>query len=140
MIKAIFHKVLLQKVTIAKWQLDFFGFICIVIGLVLGGYIAATHVIPLIFAATSPWTQTDWSGGVSASVATGTVTTYSSVSSTDPTTSAGNLTLSLTSNWYNSSWKYRRKITFDNTTATLGTTSEALTNFPVLVKLMESPR
>jgi hypothetical protein len=43
--------------------------------------------------------------------------------------------LSGASSWYNSSWKYRKKITFDNRTSTLGTTSEALTNFPVLVTL-----
>ncbi len=38
----------------------------------------------------------------------------------------------------NSSWGYRRKITFNNTDANLGVTSEALTNFPVLVKLSSS--
>lgn len=89
-------------------------------------------------AADSTWTQTDWSGGASSSTATGTVTTYSAVSNTDPTSSAGNLTLSVTSGWYNTSWKYRRKITFDNSTTNLGVTTEAHTNFPVLVKLTSS--
>lgn len=84
---------------------------------------------------TTSWTQTDWSGGASSVIAMGTVTTYSAVSNTDPTTSVGNLTLSLTSDWYNLAWKYRRKITFNNTTANLGVTSQTLTNFPVLVKL-----
>lgn len=84
--------------------------------------------------AAGSWIQTDWSGGVG----TSTANQYSSSSNIDASTSPGNLSLSITSSWYNASWAYRRKITFDNTTASLGTTSEALVNFPVLVKLTAS--
>lgn len=137
--KRILFNLVTKKVTIAKWQLNLIVLISFSAGIVFTfGYLLNQYWLPKIFAASSPWTQTDWSGGATASVATGTVTTYDSLSTTDPTTSAGNLTLSATSSWYNSSWKYRRKITLDNTTATLGVTSEALTNFPVLVKLTSS--
>jgi hypothetical protein len=94
----------------------------------LSGYIK----LPKIFATTS-WTQTDWSGGVGAS----TNSQFDSSSNVDYTTS-GEVTLTGISSWYNSSWKFRKKITFDNRTSTLGTTSEALVNFPVLVKLNSS--
>ncbi|OGY08020.1 MAG: hypothetical protein A2782_02055 [Candidatus Blackburnbacteria bacterium RIFCSPHIGHO2_01_FULL_43_15b] len=46
------------------------------------------------------------------------------------TSTAGQATLAATSSWYNTSWAYRRKITFDNSAQ-----AENLTNFPVLVKL-----
>lgn len=86
--------------------------------------------VPFVYAASSPWTQTDWSGG------NGTSTTNQFSSSSSVTTStAGQATLTATSNWYNSSWKYRKKITLANTTANLGVTATTLTNFPVLVKL-----
>ena len=35
--------------------------------------------------------------------------------------------------WYNASWQYRKKITFDNSAQ-----AENLTNFPVLIKLDSS--
>src|SRR3989338_9037174 len=38
-----------------------------------------------------------------------------------------------TDSWYNTSWQYRKKLIFDNSTQ-----SENLTNFPVLVKLTSS--
>ncbi len=89
--------------------------------------------------ADSGWTQTDWSGGVG----TSTTNQYSSVTNLNATGVAGQATLSGTSGWCsnascNTSWQYRRSITFDNTTASLGVTSETLTNFPVLVKLSSS--
>jgi hypothetical protein len=84
----------------------------------------------LISASGVPWVQTDWSGGVGAS----NTTQFNSSSNIDYGTN-GEVKLSGASSWYNSSWKYRKKITFDNRTSTLGTTSEALTNFPVLVTL-----
>lgn len=118
----------------SRFQFNLVALLFLTIGLVAGSYLTLKGITS-IFAATTPWTQTDWSGGASAAVATGTVTTYESISSTDPTTSVGNVTLSATSSWYNAAWKYRRKVTFDNTTATLGVTSETLTSFPVLVKL-----
>lgn len=76
------------------------------------------------------WTQTDWSGG-SGQTSWSDATKYSSGSSV--TTSSGQFTLSSTSNWYNTSWAYRKKITFDNSAQ-----SANLTDFPVLVKLTSS--
>ncbi len=91
--------------------------------------------------ASSPWTQTDWSGG---SGQTNWSDNTKFESSSNVTTSvAGQITLSPTSGWCNNSycnstWKYRNKITFDNTDTNLGVTSENLTNFPVLIKLSSS--
>lgn len=81
-----------------------------------------------VYAASSPWTQTDWVGG-------GGQTSWSDntmfdSSSSVTTSTAGQATLQATSSWYNASWAYRRKITFDNSAQ-----AENLTNFPVLVKL-----
>jgi len=81
----------------------------------------------------SSWIQSDWSGGVGSS------TTNQYSAATNATTSTANqVKLTPTSNWYNLSWKYRKKITFNNTTANLGTTSAALVNYPVLIKLTSS--
>jgi len=66
--------------------------------------------------------QTSWSDN----------TKFSS-SSNVTTSTAGQVTLTATSSWYNTSWAYRRKITFDNSAQ-----AENLTNFPVLVKLSSS--
>ncbi|HRN70311.1 MAG TPA: DUF2341 domain-containing protein, partial [Candidatus Woesebacteria bacterium] len=40
--------------------------------------------------------------------------------------------------WWNYSWAYRKQLFFDNTNSNLGTTSETLTDFPVLVKLTQN--
>lgn len=94
-----------------------------------------------VSAASSPWTQTDWSGG-SGQTSWSDSTKFDSSSSVT-TSTAGQLTLQATSNWCNnsfcnSSWGYRKKITFDNTDSNLGVTSENLVNFPVMVKLSSS--
>lgn len=94
-----------------------------------------------VYAASSPWTQTDWSGG-SGQTSWSDSTKYSTGSNVTDST-AGQLTLSPTSGWCSnascdSSWKYRKKITFNNTDANLGVTAENLVNFPVLVKLSSS--
>jgi len=86
-----------------------------------------------ISASGTPWVQTDWSGGVGAS----NTTQYSSGTNIDYATN-GEVKLTAQAGWYNSSWKYRRKITIDNRTSTLGVTSEALINFPALVTLNAS--
>jgi len=90
--------------------------------------------ISKIFASTSPWTQTNWSGGQSDSLITTNATTYKSESNMALTTE---LSIQAAGSWSSnySNWMYRRKITFDNTDASLGVTSEDLTNFPVLVVL-----
>jgi hypothetical protein len=83
------------------------------------------------------WNQTDWSGGTSSGVITTDVTTFSS-SSNIKFSDAGEIKLSSLDDAWDTdflSWQYRRKLTFDNTTANIGQTSEALTDFPVLVKL-----
>ena len=83
-----------------------------------------------ISASGTPWVQTDWSGGIGAS----NTTQFSSGTNIDYATN-GEVKLTGQSSWYNSSWKYIKKITFDNRTSYLGVTSEALVNFPVLVKV-----
>lgn len=84
-----------------------------------------------VYSASSPWTQSDWSGG---SGQTAWATTNRFDSSSNVTTSVANqITLTATANWYNSSWSYRKKITFNN-----GSQAENLTNFPVLIKLTSS--
>lgn len=87
--------------------------------------------VPLVYAASSPWTQTDWSGG-SGQTAWSDTTKFDS-SSNVTTSTAGQVTLTATSSWYNTSWAFRRKITFDNSAQ-----AENLTNFPVQVKLTSS--
>src|SRR3989344_8654011 len=94
-----------------------------------------------VYATSSPWTQTDWVGG-SGQTSWSDSTKFDS-SSNVTTSTAGQATLTATSGWCSnascdSSWAYRKKITFSNTDANLGVTSENLVNFPVLVKLSSS--
>ncbi len=126
------------RFTLSRLQFNLIAVIFISFGLTIGVYLTLSNFIPRIFASASPWTQTDWSGGTSSGTVNSTVTTSSEVSNTDPTTSVGDITLATNTGWYNSSWKYRRKLTLDNTTSNLGVTSEALTDFPVLVVLTSS--
>lgn len=95
--------------------------------------VVGTDQVGNVLSATSPWTQTDWSGGQSDDLAVGTVTTYKELENLD--TSDGNLKLSLRSIWLNESWKYRKKLLIDNTNDNLGITSEQLNDFPILVSL-----
>lgn len=95
--------------------------------ILLIGLVAPT-CISIVFAATSPWTQTDWSGG-SGQTSWSSSTQFDSSSNVKVST-ANEITLSTSANWYNSSWKYRKNIAFDNSAQ-----AENLTNVPVLVKL-----
>jgi hypothetical protein len=120
-----------------QWEWNSFGIVMFAAGIGFALVILTEKIIlPSIFAATAPWTQTNWDGGVAGGTVTSTVTTYESQTDID-TTIAGELSLDVTSSWSGdyANWSYRKQITFDNTTASLGTTSEALVNFPVLVKL-----
>lgn len=81
-------------------------------------------------AASSQWTQTDWSGGVGSS----TSTQYASVSQIS-TSTAGQISLSQRSDWYNSIWTYRKTLTIDETKVS-GSTD--LTNFQVLISMTDS--
>jgi len=106
-----------RKIVMYKWQLNLFSLIIFTAGIGFSLFILTEKIIlPSIFAATTPWTQTDWSGGVSAAVATGTVTTYESVSNTDASTTIGQATLTQTSGWAGSytSWAKRQVITITN--------------------------
>ena len=85
----------------------------------------------IVLAASSPFLQTDWSGG-SGQASFSDVTRFDS-SSNVTTSNAGEITLAATSGWYNSSWGYRKEITFDNASQT-----DNLVNFPVLVSLTAS--
>ncbi len=64
-------------------------------------------------AATSPWNQSDWSVGVG----TDTDTQYSVATDID-TTTAGEFSLSATSDWFDTDWEYRQCATLDNSTNT----------------------
>src|SRR3989344_5200331 len=57
--------------------------------------------VPYVYAASSPWTQTDWSGGVGAS----TTNQYSSASSVDATTTSGQVTLTNTEKFSNTGFE-----------------------------------
>jgi len=101
----------------------------VLIGYVLFVFLSGTYALNFIYsarAASSPWNQTDWSGGVGASTAT----QYSAATSIKDTV-AGEISLSVRSGWLNESWLYRQKITFDNSAQ-----AENLVDFPVMVKLV----
>ena len=113
--KQIIHNLFTKKLTIAKWQLNLFGVICITIGLVAGSYLTLKGITS-IFAATSPWAQTDWSSGSGAS----TTNQYSSASSIDATTAAGQLTLTSTEKLNNTDFE-TNLTSWDSFSATGGT-------------------
>ena len=83
----------------------------------------------IVEAASSPWTQTDWSGG-SGQTSWSDTTKFDSSSSATTSTVGQITTTSISGSWYNTAWTARRKITFDNSAQ-----AENLTNFPALVKL-----
>ncbi len=85
----------------------------------------------LVFAATSTWTQTDWSGGPGQTSFTD-ATKFSTSTDIDYST-VGQFAIQAQTNWYNNSWDYRKKITFDNSAQTSN-----LVNFPVQVALTSS--
>jgi hypothetical protein len=87
-----------------------------------------TQSVTPLLAATSPWSQTDWSGG-SGQVSWSDSTKFDT-SAEISTIVSGEVSLQNTSDWFDSSWAYRRQITFDNSAQ-----AENLVDFPVLVKL-----
>ncbi|MDP3881045.1 MAG: DUF2341 domain-containing protein, partial [bacterium] len=84
-----------------------------------------------VYAASSPWGQTNWAGG-SGQTSWSDNTKFDSSSSVT-TSTAGQVTLTATSNWYNTSWKYRRAVTVDNTG-----NSNILSNYQVSIALTSS--
>jgi len=100
-------------------QLRLFGVSMLSAGLVVGVYLGISEWIPNLFAATSPWTQTDWSGGDSPSLATGTVTTWTSLDGVEATASAGLVGLKATDGWSSdyAGWARRAPITVTNSEA-----------------------
>lgn len=81
-------------------------------------------------AVSTPFNQTNWVGGGGQTTFSDT-TRYLSATSIDDTT-AGTTSLSTSSNWYNNTWLYRKKITID---ADSISGSTELTNFTFLVSL-----
>jgi len=115
MVNKVLRKLFFEKVTIAKWQLNLFGITLFTAGAVFGlGVLANEVIIPRLFAASSPWTQTDWSGGEGSSTAN----QYSSQSNTD-TTIEGQFSLEQTLGWADGfvDWQYRKQITVTNNEA-----------------------
>lgn len=51
------------RLRISRFQLNLFGLTFLSLGLVVGTYFTVSDLIPRLRAATSPWDQTDWSGG-----------------------------------------------------------------------------
>lgn len=118
--------------------MKFLSYILLSILLIVG--ILRLDLFP-VWGAASPFSQTDWSGG-SDQTSYSDSTKFSS-SSNVTTSVSGQITLNSAASWCNnsycnSSWLYRKKITFNNTDGNLGVTSENLVNFPVLVKLSSS--
>ncbi len=77
--------------------------------------IISFRVIPLLFAASSPWNQTNWSGGTSEETFQNNTDTYLSITETaeseDLTTETeGILTLKEKHNWYDHNWLSRKEI------------------------------
>lgn len=117
-----------------KFNFNFFKISRIITSLVLILTLVIQNLIfniSPVYSASSPWTQNNWNGG-SGQTSWSDSTRYSSSSSVT-TSTANQVTLTQTSSWYNASWAYRKKITFDNSAQ-----AENLTNFPVLVKLSSS--
>ena len=119
-----------RKITIYEWEFDVLVFFLLLTGIIAGSYLSLSHLFPTIFAATSPWSQTNWNGGSSTNVVTSTVTTYASSSQANTSTS-GQITLSAVSGWpvSLSSWGYRDSISIDNSGGT------ELTDFQVKIEV-----
>jgi len=73
------------------------------------------------------WTSSQWVQTTKAEFEAGVL------NQVDTSSSPGDVRLAISSNWYNSSWAYRKKLTFDNSGQ-----AENLTNFTVLVALDSS--
>jgi hypothetical protein len=99
---------------ISRIQLNLLGVFFISIGLIAGIFVSLEGV-RRISAATTPWTQTDWSGGVASGSVTGTVTTYESVTDIEVDT-VGEASVSQTSGWAAglSAWSLRQLISITN--------------------------
>lgn len=105
-------------------------------GLVVGSYVTISKFwLPDLWAASSPWTQTDWSGGASGDLATGTVTTYGSLTDAEVASTSGQIQVAYQEGWYDGAWKYRKAITID---ADQVSGTQVLTNFPVLISTTDT--
>jgi len=109
--------------------------------LLIGISLASLILLILIYngvtnvkAADRDWSQTDWTGGISSQIVTSDVTTFSESSNIDHS-NIGILTIARQTEWDLSEWKYRRKISFDNTFSELGLNPEDLVDFPIMIKL-----
>ncbi|MCA9380430.1 DUF2341 domain-containing protein, partial [Candidatus Dojkabacteria bacterium] len=89
-----------------------------------------------VLSASSPWIQTDWSGGQFIGLVTENVDTFSTSTNIE-TTVVNEISLIETDNWSMdyAQWQNRKKVLFDNTDTNLGVPSENLVDFPVLIKL-----
>ena len=84
-----------KEIVIKKWKFNLILSVTLFVGTAIGSYLTVANLlIPRIFAATSPWTQTDWSGGQGSS----TTNQYSSSSNIDVTSTAGEFSLEENSN------------------------------------------
>ncbi|MCA9397287.1 DUF2341 domain-containing protein, partial [candidate division WWE3 bacterium] len=101
-----------QKLTINTWQFNILVASILLLGLTVGSYFTL-HILNITQAATSPWAQTDWSGGIASGTVTSTVTTYADSASVDTGTA---ISLIETSEWSASylNWSRRKTVTLTN--------------------------
>jgi hypothetical protein len=117
----LFHHFLTKKITIARWQLNFFAFICLTTGLITGSYLALKGITGIFATSNSSITKTtdtDFNQGTLSSL---------SISGTG---NSATVLLSGTSGFYNRNWGYRKQIIIDHTKV-----SADLTDFPVLISI-----
>lgn len=83
------------RLTLSRWQFELCLISAATAGVVVGSYLSYVQLfIPSAYAAISPWSQTDWSGGQSVDVATDTTTQFTSSENID-TSVAGQLSLDI---------------------------------------------
>ena len=110
MIKKIVHTLITKKITIAKWQLSFFGIICIFTGLMIGSYLTVKKIfISQIKASESSSitydTATDFNIGSTSTVV------VSGIGTSAALRLSGNDTPPI---WWDNNYGYRKKITINN--------------------------
>lgn len=76
--------------------------------------------------ASERWIQSDWSGGIGSSIANQYMNAENIIFSED------HLTLSSSEHWFDTSWRYRKRVTF------LNASGEAMTSFQTMIALTAS--
>jgi hypothetical protein len=119
-----------KKITVAEWQLDLAAVVYIAIGVGLGLFLVLSGGIGRAFAVANSSVNRD----------TDTQLSQGTLTNTQVVGSGSGAYVQLSSNqgpggdsWYNTSWQYRKKVTFNNSAQ-----AENLIDFPVLIDLSSS--